>query len=650
MVRPEPARASISLALLTLEGASVALAFSVLRLERPRTTTLIADRLPVSLQALPAAVGAVSGLLVGLVLLLGRRGAVVHRLPRRLAPLLMAWLLPALWDYRLWKDHELPFLLLCALLPLGLQPLTRLAFETEPVFPGLRVRVSDFLTQGAVTRRRPWAPLLIVLIGTGIYAAFFSYFTIRNHYRLGTASLDMGLENNLVWNAMRWTPPLFKSSPLGGPDTSHGGFHQTYLSYLLALPYRLAPGPPILLAMQSIMMGGAAIPLYLLCRRTLGPWTSCLVSVMFLLYPPLHGANLYDFHYLPLATFFLWLTLWLLQSRRYVWGAVAVVLTLAVREDVSALLAVVGAILLFTGERPLAGLLCGVTGAVYFVCVKLIIMPRFLGGTESFIHQYAELLPRGEGGFGGVLKTVFANPAFTLETLLERDKLIYFLKIATPLAFFPWRRPIGLLCTVPGFLFTLLSTKYPPLIQTSFQYTAYWTTFLFIAIALNLSWYSRNEHAEPERAREWRASRSAWLVTMAVCCLVTSYQFGALFQQHTVVGGFSRYRFDLTKEDRARHARLYELIAQVPPDAKIVSSENIVPQVSNRPDSYTMRIGVFDADYMLVWMPPRADERRSLEDLKDGTFGVVDVRGEFVLAKRGHSTEKNQEVISRFRL
>jgi hypothetical protein len=40
------------------------------------------------------------------------------------------------------------------------------------------------------------------------------------------------------------------------------------------------------------------------------------VAVCYLLYPPLHGANLYDFHYLTFAPFFLWLTLWALDARR----------------------------------------------------------------------------------------------------------------------------------------------------------------------------------------------------------------------------------------------------------------------------------------------------------------------------------------------
>ena len=64
-----------------------------------------------------------------------------------------------------------------------------------------------------------------------------------------------------------------------------------------------------------------------------------------------------------------------------------------------------------------------------------------------------------------------------------------------PLAFFPWRRPIGLLCTLPGFFFTMLATKYPALTRLGFQYTAYWTSFLFLAVVANLRWLDRAERA-----------------------------------------------------------------------------------------------------------------------------------------------------------
>ena len=135
----------------------------------------------------------------------------------------------------------------------------------------------------------------------------------------------------------------------------------------------------------------------------------------------MHGSNLYDFHYLPFAPLFLWTTLALLEARRDRWAAVAIVLTLANREDMSALLVIIGVYLLLTGERPRAGLIVAAVGAVYFVVVKLMLMPHFLGGCDRVRPPVqGSASPRARQGFGGVLKTVFGNPGYTTTTLLEQ--------------------------------------------------------------------------------------------------------------------------------------------------------------------------------------------------------------------------------------
>jgi uncharacterized membrane protein len=374
-------------------------------------------------------------------------------------------------------------------------------------------------------------------------------------------------------------------------------------------------------------------------------WTAALVTFCYLLYPPLHGSNLYDFHYLPLGTFFLWFTVYFALGRRWVLTAIFALVSLSVREDVAAGLALLGMFLLLTGRRPLAGVALTLLGASYFVVMKFFVMRHALGGQESFVYQYHELIPPGEHGFGGVLETIIGNPAFTLDSLLERDKLVYLLEIMLPLAFFPLRRPAGLLCCVPGFFFTLLSTKYPPQIQISFQYTAYWIAPLFAAVLANLAWLGREAKSRGRSGRAWRWS---WVAAIATGTVVTSYQLGAVLQQHTARGGFGQYHFGTNREDLERRASLRKLVAMVPPMAKIVAAENVVPQVSDRPDAYTLRHGLFDAEYLLFSIPAWSSERSQvLEGLEPGTFGVVAEQGGFVLAKRGHATTANARVIGR---
>ena len=645
---PPLTRAGRALGFLAAEGASVALALWFLGARGRLPLYVYNNTLPASSRRLMVAVmfaGALVAAGCGLGVWIARRAAgleTVERVARRLAPLCLAAFVPLLFHWQLWTGpRELSFAALAAAFGLSLQGLMRVALAAPPLLPAhWRLQVEAFRRDIAVALARlPWLPLAVVAIAVLRYAIYFSIVTIRNHYNLQTAGYDLGIENNLVWNAAHWNAPLFKTSiHAAGPNGTHLGLHETYISYLFALPYRLFPRPEALLVLQSVLIGAAAFPLYTFARRHLGAWTACFVALLFLFNAPVHGSNLYYFHYLPFAPLFLWTTLALLEARRDRWAAVAIVLTLANREDMSALLVVVGAYLLLTGERPRAGLIVAAIGAAYFVIVKLMVMPHFLGGATAYVHQYKDLVPEGEQGFGGVLKTVFGNPGYTATTILEQRKALYLLQIMAPLAFFPWRRPIGLLCTLPGFFFTILGTRYPALTRLGFQYTAYWTSFLFLAVVANLRWFDRAADAAPTpgMAVEVRGSRRAWMVAMTAATLVTCYQLGPVFQQNTSWAGFLPLRVEITPTDRARHYDLYALIAQIPADASVAASEMLVSQVSSRKNAYTLEHGYFDADYLLARVPPSVTDRDHLvAALRSGAYGLVAERGDFVLFRRG---------------
>ena len=56
------------------------------------------------------------------------------------------------------------------------------------------------------------------------YAVYFSIITIRNHYNLQTAGYDLGIENNLVWNAAHWNATAVQD--VGDRDGPNGDAHR----------------------------------------------------------------------------------------------------------------------------------------------------------------------------------------------------------------------------------------------------------------------------------------------------------------------------------------------------------------------------------------------------------------------------------------
>jgi uncharacterized membrane protein len=319
---------------------------------------------------------------------------------------------------------------------------------------------------------------------------------------------------------------------------------------------------------------------------------------------------------------------------------VAALLTMSVREDMSFCLGVLGMILLLTDTVPWVGLGLAVAGVGYFLLMKMVVMAHFsVGATqESFVTQYLGLIPPGSRkSFATILETIVANPGFTANVVLDHDKLQYVLLLLVPFLFLPLTRPIGALLAAPGFIFTLLSTGYGPLYRISFQYTSYWTAFLFIGLVLAL------ERAAPRR----HAPLAAGVTAAMLAC---SYLYGAFFQHETLTGGFEHYRVGTTVGDLELRAKLANAIAQLPPDAKVVASEYVLPHVSSRESAYTLRFGVFDSDWLLLQIPPWSEEKsRAVEALKSGTFGVVDDQGAIVLARRGAPMSGNAAVVERLR-
>src|SRR4030095_10910636 len=229
-----------------------------------------------------------------------------------------------------------------------------------------------------------------------------------------------------------------------------------------------------------------------------------------------HGANLYDFHFLSMSPLFIFCLAHALETRSRTWLVLSTLLTLACREDVAIAVAVLGAYHVLANRRVRAGAVLLGIGVAWFALMKFVLMPLATSGA-SYAEIYQGLLPEGETTFGGVMKTLLSNPVFVLGSRLTAPKLEYALLILAPLAFVPLRRPLGALFLLPGVLFTLLSTDYAPAISIGFQYTAFWSPYVFVAAVLLLSPDSFAGAATRERSVSLLAWRGGLCLLKLVC-------------------------------------------------------------------------------------------------------------------------------------
>ena len=238
--------------------------------------------------------------------------------------------------------------LVAGLWPLTLLPLACYAFDTaawsaSPVLlyafstaafgycvyrtelPG---RSSSWSIPDRVRRHTPWVLLAIAIAA---YVVYVSFHTIGNHRSLGTAAFDLGIQENTIWNTLHGN--FFYSSLM---DSHYLGVH-TSLVLLLVVPiYALAPAAETLLVLQALVLGLAALPLYLLAQRILEKnFQALLVALLWLTHPAVGGANFYDFHPIAFSPLFLFTAVYFWWCRRWRPFWISIVLLLSVKEELA---------------------------------------------------------------------------------------------------------------------------------------------------------------------------------------------------------------------------------------------------------------------------------------------------------------------------
>ena len=556
------------------------------------------------------------------------------------SPLMLLPFLPQVFRAKPWINrHDI-------LLPLVLG----LAFATEVlVTRSLREIPEAFNERLARLRDRvpgwwqKYGPLAVVLLAVVGYAAFMSFYSVRWHHKLMTHNFDLAIDNNLIFRAMHGAH-MESTVTHGDAPGAYLATHAKLGQYVILPIYALVPRPETLMVIQGVLLGAGALPLFGFARRHISDWAAVAVALAYLAYYPLHCSNFVESKYLSYSIFFVLATFWAAERKKWVVFGFAFVAALIMREDVPIGLAVGGVFLLLTGHRPVAGTLMAVVSLGWFLVLRAM-MDR--AGSWWFPGMYKGLWAPGEEGYSSVLKTALSNPLYVLNEILRKDKLHYVLHLLVPIILLPARRWYLWAAFIPGTALTLFVTDYKPIFGFSFQYTAHWIPYLFLAVPLALAAIAKTD---PDGASRMRGA----VVALGVASAALSYNFGAFARRaDSVRGGYFHIDFSYSDAERQRYAELRSVIAALPKDASVVASENVGPHVSSRTQMYAMRRGLYDADYILASKTELDfEDTRKLftAAVKENRYGVVKRAGDFVLLKKGADTAVNAALAADFKL
>jgi uncharacterized membrane protein len=389
----------------------------------------------------------------------------------------------------------------------------------------------------------------------GVYLFLFTKWTVRNHYGFGTAGFDLGIFDQGLWLLSRFKEPFVTIM-----GTHLFGDHTSFILIPLIPLYWIWPSAYVLLVVQCLALGLAAIPAFLLARWVLRDERLALcVAVAYLLQPAVAYINLEQFHpdsfEVPLAL----LALYFMARGRWKLFVGCVIALLLVKEDVALFTLPLGLYVAVRHNRWV-GALTAALSLVYFVLAVWVILPAFnhIGTLDAWRIPF--------GGFEGLMKNTFTHPWKVIELAVGPGRPLYLAQLLLPFALLPLSSPLVLTAAAP-LLSNLLST-FPYQHEIEYHYTTLIVPVLVASAVL----------AVGRAPRGWMRATTA--VALVVASLWGAYYWGP--------SPWSRQPAPMARVPYPPADAFRTATALIPPDAPLAAFYRFVPHLAHRTQIYEL--------------------------------------------------------------
>lgn len=276
---------------------------------------------------------------------------------------------------------------------------------------------------GAVNRT--WRSLMngsnvAVIVLIVAYIVWFIYLNLKMYYSYGEPPFDLAVFDQGMWLISHFHVPFVT---IMGRNIF--GDHASFVLYLFAPLYRLFPEPQGLLVLQTLLLAGPAIPIYLLARKYIrNTYIATALVATYLFSPLIQQGNLDQFHPEAFQVLFISLAIYAAIESRKVFLVVMVVLCLMVKEDAALFVVPLGAWIAMRRDRRLGVSI--IAGAVLWAMVDNWILIPWILGTSSFYGGYIPF-----GGVSGLIGTLFQRPGELLSYLGSQGRPFYLWQLAS---------------------------------------------------------------------------------------------------------------------------------------------------------------------------------------------------------------------------
>jgi uncharacterized membrane protein len=283
----------------------------------------------------------------------------------------------------------------------------------------------------------------------------------------------------------------------------------------------------------------------------------CGAAVMWLANPALNGGAMENFHPDSFLALFIPLTLYAAFTQKWKLFAVAVLLSVLVKEDVLLVMVPIGLFVAWRFDRR-RGLLTALFSLIVTI-LGMFVMMRHLIGVPT---RNGWRIPFG--GFTGLFKETFTNPTNVIDHLWSENRPMYLFKMMAPFAGVFFAAPSVALLAVPVLGSNMISTFWYQH-QIEYHYSIVIVPILLVATVVAIAKYEV----------QWR--RVAMGLTVA-CSLITFVTWGI----HPLA---SQPRVALTAGSSFAQSGL-EIIEGIPDDAVVSAYDPLTAHLGHRRQIY----------------------------------------------------------------
>jgi len=523
-----------------------------------------------------------------------------------------------------------------------------------------------------------WDTLAYLLVI--IYIVIFVFLTFGRHDSLKTYLNDLGTYDQIVWNSLHGR--LFQTS--GGIYATSDNF--SYLSghfspiLLILVPFYLIwANPKMLLLLQVLAVGVAALPIYWIARDKIKSKLAGLIFLIsYLFYPILHNALMYDFHEVTLAVPFITFALYFWQKKKYLWMSIFLVLICLSQEHLTLIVFMFGLYLMFTplftrrsesnqtaelssrshskifsGDKRAGfinkkwkmGSIIAFLSLAYFLLVITVIMPAF-----SVTHG-VDVIKSPSGGItryswlgsstGEIAKTIVSKPFWVLQNIFSWRRIDFFITLFIPLLGLPLFSATVLLA-LPVLLIYFLSSFW--LTYSIYYYhSAPLTGIIYFAAIFSFA-----------RLIKAQKYRRLFLILILIASILVSYFY--------TITPLAKY-YSWSDYKPSVHAKIISEVKKIiPNNASLSVQHNLGPHFTDRRQLYSLPKKIGEADYILidVYNPyygesdkqffglrdilakPLADWAKIIEDVfNDARYGLIYDNDGYFIFQKGASQDLN---------